>query len=72
MLFESIDGDSHPFGGSSNLPRPVWTRAKTVSLDRPYDFCEIRFDNESDTPLCRSGGVVVTVLYVRWETFEVL
>lgn len=37
-------------------------RAETISLDRPHDFNEVKFDEESQTLLCRKGNIIVTVL----------
>jgi len=53
-----------------DFPPTIWQRAETVSLNRPNKFSEVRFDNDSGTLLCRSGGTIVTVLYAKWEPFE--
>lgn len=45
----------------------IWERAETVSLNRPHDFNEVRFDEDSQTLLCRKQETVVTVLCPQYE-----
>ena len=48
----------------------VWHRAKPVTLYRAHGFSEVRFDEDSDTLLCRSGPTIVTVLCADREAFS--